>query len=432
MPGFIYKTLDAAGRPHNGALEAPDRRTAARRLAAQGLRVLSLASEGTVADAHDTAPAAPLPDPADPHASVADLPPPAKLTRARLFGPHQTGRDFLDSFQQLHASGLPMGDAVKLLAQRVSDPALRHLCQDFWRSMSEGATLASAMSAYPAVFDSGTLHMVEAGENTGNLTGVLRKLLQSYELRETLRSKVLSSIGYPAGVCCMAIGVLCLFVFALIPRIEQIMAGMGGKFPPMVSGLVLFSNLLVKGGPFLLIGAALLLLFFLRWRKTESGRLRSDGWFLRIPIVGRILTHSETTRMTDLLATLMGSGVNATDSLRLCERPVANRVLRARLNEGRQMINDGAAFASAFKRHQILPAQDLDILAVGENTGSLAETFQTIARRHLDALDRSIARLVRVITAIVLTGTVSLVFICVISIILSILSVSQSISRPGI
>jgi type II secretory pathway component PulF len=426
MQQFTYTALDSSGRPRNGTLNADDRRTAARKLAAQGLRLLTLsnaensAAPGQSPDADSASDLPPL---------DANSPPPRRLSQHRFFGPHNTARDFVDNFHQLHSNGLPMGDAVKLLAQRVNDPALRYLCQSLWRNMSEGATLAGAMSRFPAVFDPATLHLIEAGESTGNLVAVVKKVLQSYEMRETLRGKILSSIGYPACVCSMAIGVLCIFVFILIPRIQEIMTSLNGKFPVIVQILIGFSDFLVKGGPFIFGFLLLALLLFLRWRKTPSGRYTSDNWFLKLPLIGKVLYYSETTRMTELLATLMSSGINATDALRLSERPISNTVLQKRLGEGRQMINDGAAFASAFKRHALLPRQDLDILTVGENTGSLADTFQNIARRHITALDASINRLIRVITIVVLAGTVSLVFTSVLSVISPIISVSQSIKR---
>ncbi|MDR1498291.1 MAG: type II secretion system F family protein [Puniceicoccales bacterium] len=425
MPAFTYTALDSSGKPCNGTLNATDRRTAARLLAAQNLRPLSLASNGTApekrSERNDAATATP---PASP-----DTPAPRKLSRKRLFGVHTTANDFVDSFYQLHTSGLPMGDAVKLLSLRVSDPALRYLCQSLWRDISEGATLAGAMSRFPKVFDNATLHLIEAGESTGNLAPVLKKTLESYALREALRSKILSSIGYPTALCLMTIGVLAFFVFGLIPRLEKIMTSLGGKFPWTVKALMAFSDFLVKGGPFILVFIILALFAFSRWRRTESGRLISDRLFLRIPFAGPVFLHTETVRITDLLSTLLGSGINATDALRLCERPVENRLLRERLSAGRQMINDGAAFASAFKYHSILPPSDIDILAVGENTGSLADTFHTIALRHINALDKAIRRLSRIIIIAVFSGTTSLIFICVVSVILTILSVGQNITR---
>ncbi|MDR2863393.1 MAG: type II secretion system F family protein [Puniceicoccales bacterium] len=433
MPQFSYTALDASGRSRNGTLDAADRRTAARQLGVQGLRVLTLQASGGVAESaamqknaggqhshHESEAATPA---FSPDAQ------PGKLSRRRFFGAHRTGWDFVDSFYQLHSNGLPMGDAVKLLSQRVSDPALRWLCQSLWRDMSEGATLAGAMSRFPVVFDGASLHLIEAGESTGNLVPVLRKVLDSCELRENLRGKVLSSIGYPAGVCSLAVGVLCLFVFFLIPRLEGIMRTMRGDFPWSVKVLIGFSDFLIKGGPFFFIALVVGVVGFIQWRKRETGRVATDRWLLRVPLVGAVIMHTETVRMTDLLATLMSSGINASDALRLCERPVENRILRQRLSAGRQMINDGAAFASAFKRHAILSISDLDILAVGENTGSLSDTFQTIAKRHIAALDKAIHRLIQVVTGLVLGSTVSLVFLCVISIVMTILSVSQSIQK---
>jgi type II secretory pathway component PulF len=456
MATFSYNALDAAGRPRHGSLKADDRRAAARQLAAQGLRVLAVTAgendggdtgaggfgtsgssgsgshtgtgsgDAGFASLNSTEP--------DAHAagtptSALDGPMPKKLSQSRFFGVHAAARDFIDSFHQLHANGLPMGDAVKLLGQRVSDPSLRYLCQSLWRDMSEGATLAGAMSRFPAVFDASTLYLIEAGEGTGNLVPVLKKILNSYELRETLRGKVLSSISYPATVCALAIGVLCLFVFVLMPRLEKIMQSLKGGYPWPVKLLIGISDFLVRGGPFIAIAVALGVFAIIRWRKTENGRLTTDRWLLKAPVVGSVVENTETVNMTDLLATLMSSGINATDALRLCERPVGNRILRSRLNAGRQMINDGAAFASAFKRHGILPIADIDILTVGENTGSLADTFAAIARRHVVALDRAITRLIKVVTGVVFGSTIALVLLCVLSIVLTILSVSQNVSK---
>ncbi|MDR2844883.1 MAG: type II secretion system F family protein [Puniceicoccales bacterium] len=428
MAQFSYTALDNAGHSRNGTISADDRRGAARQLVSQGLRLLSLQAANSTAptdkntsDERDASPAGGA------AASVLDAPPPRKLSQRRAFGPHLIASNFVDSFYQLHANGLPMGDAVKLLGQRVSEPSLRYLCQSLWRDMSEGATLAGAMSRFPVVFDNATLYLIEAGESTGNLVPVLRKVLDSYALREDLRTKVISSIAYPLGICSMAVGVLALFVFFLIPNLQNMMTKLHGEFPLPVKVLMALSDFLIKGSPFIVAVVLLIAFAFTRWRKKDSGRLTTDRWFLRLPVIGAVVLHTETVRMTDLLATLMSSGINATDALRLCERPVENRILRQRLSAGRQMINDGAAFASAFKRHAILPVNDLDILAVGENTGSLADTFQTIAKRHIAALDKAVRNLIRVITAIVLGSTVSLVFMCVISIVLTVLSVSKGL-----
>ncbi len=422
MPSFSYKALDASGASRTGTLEAEDRRAAARLLAAQGLRVMTLQSGAT----EPAGRSAPEPGAYASSGSAASGMP-RSLQKKRLLGPHSVGWDFIDSFYQLHSNGLPMGDAVKLLTVRVSNPALQFLCQSLWRDMSEGATMAGAMSRFPAVFDPATIYLIEAGENTGNLLPVLKKVLDSYTMREDLRSRILSSITYPIGVCSLAAAVLGLFVFFLMPRLEHVMRNLKGDFSWSVKLMMGFSDFLVKGGPFLFIAGLLVVLGISQWRKTAEGRKKTDTWLLKIPLLGPVVLHTEIVKMTELLATLMSSGINASEALRLTERPVANMVLRERLSAGRLMINDGAAFASAFKRHHILPLDDLDILAVGENTGSMAETFQNISKRHVKGLDKSIQRMLRVITVTVLGLTVSLVFVCMISILMTIFNVSQNL-----
>ncbi len=418
MPTFTYKAVDAGGKTRTGGIEAEDRRSAARKLAGQGFRVVALHAGNRLPDVIAGA---------QKFSDSGEMP--AKLKQKRFFGTHRSGWDFIDSFYQLHESGLAPGDAVKLLSQRVNDPALRFLCQSLWRDIGEGATIAGAMSRFPAVFDNSTIYLIEAGENTGNLLPVLKKLLADFQVREDLRAKIISGISYPIFLCFIAVAILALFVFFLVPKMEQMMANLSGEFPWTVKALVAFADVLVKGGPFIALAIFVGSFALSRWRKTESGREKTDSVLLKIPLLGKVIAHTEIISMTNLLSTLLGSGINTTEALRLSERPVDNRVLRGRLSASRQMINDGAAFASAFKRHAVLDLSDLDILSVGENTGSLADTFQMISKRHVTGLDKTMKRLLNVLVTIVFGSTVSLIFVCMVSIFLTILSVSQNILK---
>lgn len=410
MPRYTYTALDASGRPVTGTLEIADRRAAARRLAAQGLRVSALTEAGVA-----------------PGTREGDDDHPA-LHSPRAFGVHPAAGAFVHGFAELHEGGMPVGDAVKLLAARVREPALRALCRGLWRDLSAGLPLSAAMAKRPVVFDESVIHLVAAGETTGSLVPVLARVLRSYEAREVLRRKIIGALAYPLCICVFANAVLALFVFAIMPRMERMMTALGGEFPWPVKALTAGANFAVKGSPvFILLGVFI----FFRLRQARANPVAKrgqDAFALKVPMLGAILKHAEATRVADLLSTLLGSGVNAAQALALAEKPLANAELRARFTEARRRVNDGAAISAALGPTGIFEPEDLDLTAVGENAGALPRSFASVSDRRRKALDAALSRMVTVVSVVFFTLAVGLIGFCLLSIVTTILSVSQNIS----
>lgn len=421
MPAFDYTAQTASGETASGTLEAPDRRAAAQRLARRGLSPTRLVPADAAGNAAPKAvPAEPLSDAAEDHPA---------LRRKRLFGAHPIARSFMEKLHSLMSSGLPAGDAVKLLGQRVSDPPLRALCARVWRDLSEGLSLAGAMARFPALFEAPDVRLVEAGEAAGTLAPVVKRLLDHYAAREGLRAKILASMIYPLCIIALACAVIALFVFFLMPMLQDMMTKLGGEMNVFTRMLVGLSEALLYGAP--LAALALVIAYFsLRsWRESEEGRAKTDAWILRAPLVGGIVAHVEAARLCSLVSTLLENGLNTPDALRMAERASANRVEGGRIAAARRLISDGASFANAFRRHDVLPQIDLDVVAVGESSGTLPAAFRQLAEEHEKSLDAALRRLVATLSAALLGSAVAIVFLCLLSIVLTILSVSQSAAR---
>lgn len=418
VPTFNYIAKNSAGENTSGTLEAPDRRTAAQRLARRGLVPVRLVA----ADGKHTDVAA-----VEQSATAAEDHP--VLHKRRAFGTHKIAQSFMEKLYSLLTSGLPAGDAIKLLCQRVGDPALRVLCAKIWRDLSEGLPLAGAMATFPAVFESTDVRLVEAGEATGTLTPVIKRLLDHYESRETLRSKILASMLYPLFIIVFAGGVIALFIFFLMPMLQDMIGKLGGEMNLFTRILIGISETLLYGGPIAVI--ALISAFFSikNWRSTEEGLEKTDAWILRLPLVGKIVTHIESSRLCSLVSTLMENGLNTPDALRMAERAAGNRIEHKRIAAARKLISDGASFTNAFRRHDVLPQIDLDIVTVGESTGTLPAAFRQLAQTHEKELDGALRRLIIVLSSVLLSSAVAIVFLCLLSIVLTIFSVSQSAAQ---
>lgn len=409
MPQFHYTGADSQGTRTRGTIDAADRKAALRRLAESGMSVSEL---GDIA--------APAEEPQRPTTPLAKA-------GAPRFGPHPAARAFFENYRELIAGGLPPGDAVRQMARRVTDPQLKGLCGELWRDLAEGISLADSLGRRSGIFEEAVCRLVEAGEQSGKLEAVVDRILEDYTRRDALKTRVITALGYPVFIVCLAMLVLTLFVFWIMPRMEDMMRALGGEFPWTVKIVMFASGMAVKGAPLIIIIGAIALPGWKRNRQTTEGRLSQDTMLLRFPLAGTAIRHAETARLADLLSTLLGSGLSATDAMRLAEKPIDNAAIRTRFGEVRRRINDGAGFGEALRDANLFEPTDLDLISVGENAGALPRAFAAIADRRRRALDNTLKRSVTAITATFLGGAIGLVFFCLISIVTTILAVSQNV-----
>ena len=425
MALFYYKARDGQGSITSGTLEASERRLALQRLHAQGLTPLTL-KEGS--------------------------PDAASLTDKILgivktwFGPRSSktgngvavetrgkkregvGLIVLKRLMELHGSGLPVGDSIRILSQRLSNKEQQGIVQTLWRDLSEGSTLAAAMSRQPRFFPGSICYVIEAGEATGNLAPILRKVIDYMEEKEAIRRKMIASMIYPAFICTVAIGVVVLFMTVLLPQIQGMLDRLGGEMTWSARILIEGSNVVALGGPFVLAALAFAIIAFQQWRRTDSGLHRSDAWLLKVPMIGRIFFYGDLFQAGNLISTLLESGVNTTETLRLTERTVKNTDLRERFNTARNQVNEGLSISQAFQRNQFMPDLAVDILTVGENTGNLAHSMNEITKGFRNELTNRLTRL----TALVSSGALIFAFILValiaVGIVTSVFQVSRTLS----
>ncbi len=420
MPLFAYKGIDSAGKTVSGEMDAAERRSAVRKLSALGIKAIAVNPlAGDEATVHPEAGPA----------SESDEKPKKSLLRLRKRQSKSAqALSFLQKLLVLLSAGLPLGDALRLLSLRLSDPVLRDLSQVLWRKLSEGSTLAGAMRDIPGQFNESTIHLVEAGEASGNLVPILERVVAYMEESAELKKKILSSLAYPVFVCFIAFGVVALFLFFLLPRIRGMLETLGGDLAWFTSLLVNASDAALKYGPFM-VGALFIGWWALmQWRKKPQGRAKTDQWMLNLPFLGTIYLYSNLVQTSNLMATLMGSGVNTTETLRLVERTINNTVLRGKFANARKQIQEGVNMATAIKRVRYMPDLAMDILTVGENTGNLVNSLRDINRIYRAELQQSLGALTMTISTGALIFAFLLVGLIAMSILLSVFQISNALA----
>lgn len=421
MPRFFYRAVNAHGHSSTGAVEAADAATARRKIRADGLTPV------------DIRPANPQEHPhgggrerGRPVAVSAEL---EKLNSAQIRA-GEANKIALELFTRIHqlvVNGMPLGDAVKALGQRLTVPRQKALCTGLWQELSKGSNMGGAMRRFPKIFDATTVAMVEAGEATGNLAPILSNLIDMLETRREMRKEIMSGLAYPAFILVVVLFVMVFVLFYLMPNVQAMMDSMGGELTLPTRIVMGFAKFSLTGGPFvlgILAGAGLLLR---QWRRSEGGRLATDRWMLRLPVVKGIARNAELCRVCNLSAVLLDSGVDTTDALRLIERAMQNRHLRGLFSASRTLISDGASFANALRHNRVMPDMDLDILGISEDAGDLVSGFRSIYRSRNEELRDQMKKLTAWIATGALFFVFALVFLLVFGIVSSILQLSSSV-----
>ena len=284
------------------------------------------------------------------------------------------------------------------------------------------------MRDLPVYFSESSSFVVEAGEATGNVAPILKKIISHLEEKRAIRAKVLSSMTYPVFVGFVAFGVVLFFLFYILPQIEEMLASLGGELNLMAKVLINGSNWVLTVGPFVLVGLIIAGGAILQWRKTEKGGMAFDQSLLKLPLFGQILYLSELFQLASLLSTLIWSGIGLTENLRLCEKTIKNRFIRSRFRSARALVNEGKSLPDALRKFKLLPLMQLDILEVGERTGNFGNSMEDSSNSFREQLTKRIKTMTTLVSGGALGFAFSLVALVAISIVSSIFQVSKSIS----
>lgn len=349
------------------------------------------------------------------------------LEKSSRFEREELCLGFLEKLEELSNSGLPTGDAIRVMATRIREPRLHGICQKCWKDLREGKSLSQSLRSMSQLFDSSITAILEVGEATGNLANVLESAKELMASRIQVRKEFIAGMIYPAMMVIMVIMVFLFGLFYIIPKIEMMMKNMGAELSLSVRFLLGGAQVSLYLLPFIVVGLIVGGISIRRWRLTEEGLFKTDAFLLKIPVYREILTDSEICRLTNLAAILFQNGVETTEALRLMERSLNNAVLKSRLIDARQMIKEGVPFSRALSKTELLPDMDADILEIGENTGSLAESFQSIYRNRKIRLTESLQRLTKVIAYGSLFLVFSMIFLLVYGIVGSIMQLNQKI-----
>jgi type IV pilus assembly protein PilC len=315
---------------------------------------------------------------------------------------------FTRQFSTMINAGLPLVQALDILARQTDSPMLKKTVQDTLYDVEAGNTLADAMRQHPKVFSQLYVNMVAAGESGGLLDTILMRLATFLEKSEQLQRKVKGAMIYPGVVLSVAVLAIAILLLFVIPTFESVFSSFGQVLPLPTRIVIAMSNLLQSYWWAGLGGIGVGYMVFRRWVATESGRLQFDRFLLRVPVLGNLVRKAAVARFTRTLGTMLASGVTILDGLEITARTAGNRVIHDAVMESRTAIAGGKSIAEPLKETEVFPPMVTQMIHVGEETGDLDGMLNKIADFYDDEVDVAVENLLKVLepALIVILGTV--------------------------
>jgi type IV pilus assembly protein PilC len=310
---------------------------------------------------------------------------------------------FTRQFSVMIDAGLPLVQCLEILAGQQENKTFQKILNGVRASVEGGATLSASMKQYEKVFDPLYYNMVEAGETGGILDTILQRLSTYIEKNVRLKRAVKSAMIYPASVLGIAVSVIVLLLWKVVPIFVNLFAGLNADLPLPTRVVIALSNFV--GSIYglliivLVIGVGVALKF---WYATPLGRMSIDAFLLKLPVLGIVLRKIAVARFTRTLGTLISSGVPILEGLDITARTSGNAVIEKAITQTRKAVEAGRSLVDPLKESDVFPGMVTQMIGVGEQTGAMDAMLQKIADFYEDEVDAAVKDLLTAIEPIMI------------------------------
>ena len=335
---------------------------------------------------------------------------------------------FVSELADLLEAGMTLGQALQALANQGEETsAQKYVCQDLCDRIVRGENFSDACAHHPKTFPPLFSNMLRAGEASGAMVEVLRRLGDHYERDDNMRAKIKSAMSYPVIVLCFGIVAIIGALVWIIPQFQKVFDSMGASLPLPTLILIGLSHFVISYGWLVLIGVILFVLWFRKWKTTPAGMRKIDALKLRTPLIKGIVASGAYSSLAYTMKTLLVNGVNVLQALKICEETCGNAVIGDALHTARQRVTDGTTISGPLASSGVFPRMMTDMLAVGEQAGDMASSLEHIGKRYQKDMDRNISSFTNALEPILIVGIAGVVGFVAIAILMAVFKVSSSL-----
>jgi len=322
---------------------------------------------------------------------------------------------FYRQFSTMVNAGLTLVNSLDILIEQVENKALSNVITLIKSDVEAGSTLADAMAKHPQAFSELYLSMVRAGEIGGVLDEILNKIADLMEKEYALRQKVKSAMAYPVFITGAATLMGIFMLTFILPQFVGVFAQFGGKLPFLTQILVTATNLFNRYWYIFFIVIAALIVAFLAYIKTPSGKLNFDKFKLNAPIFGEINRKSAVARFTRILGTLIKSGVPILEALQVSSNAIGNLIISSAVLGAKTKIKEGQSISGPLAASGVFPPMVTQMIMVGEESGELEEMLVNVANFYDEEVDRTVEKLTAIIEPVMMLGIALVIGVMVIA-----------------
>jgi len=326
----------------------------------------------------------------------------------------------------LVSAGVPLVEALGALVEQTEHKALKGVFSRVRDKVNEGAALADALIS-TGRFDNLYVSMVRAGEASGALDAVLARIADYLEDQVRLNNRVLSILTYPLFMLLFAVVVVGIMVTLVLPQITELLISQNLELPWYTVAVIGSSDLLRGYWWLLLLGFVGLVLAYRAVGRTVRGRNVLDHFWLRVPVIGRVIRFLAIARFTRTLGSLLASSVNIVQALTIARHVANNSVFATIADDARESILEGAALAKPLRHSGQFPPLVTTMVEVGERSGDLQGMLIKVADTYEEQVETSVSRLTSLLEPVLILLMVGVVGIIIMAVLMPMLQLTESI-----
>ena len=425
MPQFSYKARKRSGELVEGVLEVPDRSAALAQIQRSGLFPLA------VTDAK--AGAAPVTKGAAKGASFSSLLP--QSMRAQMGQKRKPKLQELATFTtqlaNLLQSGMPLTVALNSMTHLETKGIPADVSRELKQEVTEGRGLSDAMARQPRIFSELYINMVKAGEQSGSLVPVLRRMAQHFQQFAEVQAKFKSAMIYPVMVICVGLLIVAFFMFFMMPRFTEIFMGFNIQLPLPTRALMGASRWFLDYWWLLGLVLLALLILFKRFQTSPAGARKLDEWRMKIPVFGKIVKLNLFGQFARTLGTLLQNGVPVLTALKITEQVMSNSLIREAIAKTREAVTDGKTLAQPLAHSKLFPQLMVDLVRIGEETGDVPGSLNNLADTYEGELQLALRVMMNLIEPVLIILMAVIVGFLLLSILLPMFNLISHISASG-
>lgn len=325
-------------------------------------------------------------------------------------------------------AGLPLLRSLNVLIAQQKPSKLRDILREISTDIQSGSTFAEGLAKHPKAFDRLFVNMVRAGEVGGMLEVVLNRLAMFMERRQALKRKVRGALIYPIAVVVIATGIVSFLLVRVVPVFAEIFADFGAQLPAPTQFLVSCGDFMQYRWWLLLVivNSTIISIKFLA--KSTLVKRVMDRVVLKVPLVGDLVRKVGVARFARTLGTLITSGVPILQALKITKDTIGNEVIQNAVQKVHDSIKEGDTIAAPLDEAKVFPAMVVNMIDVGEETGSLDSMLMKVADIYDAEVEAAVEAMLALMEPMIIIGLGGVIGFIVVALYLPIFSLGDAIN----